>query len=625
MPTKTLSGQAVAIPNKLIHVEWLRKSTPFKLFLSGRHHIQVQEIQFIKSVPYILTAVSAVFFAMLNAQSAWGDDFVITDVSVVPMDAERLLANQTVVVKDNVVVIVGDAGSVDIPSDMRRIDGQDMFLMPGIADLHVHLRHEDELVNYVAWGVTTVMHLGGSGQSGSRQLEFRRDIEAGVRLGPNIYATDRILDGVPAIATGAHSVETQQQARLIVQQLKDDGYDFIKIYNNVSKPVFDAIVDAGREQGLPVIGHISRNFDPMAALRDGQDAIAHTEELFFTYFDGPRSLDEMPDEYRPDFDKLPALIEVLTANSVAVMPDLSFTFGNLLMWDGLEHVWNDPEFAYLRPATASMWRGGNINRREQIEKFIVRGQWKYELLQRLTREFQRAGVLQVIGTDASLPGLFPGKAAHRELTELVKAGLSNYEVLAVATRNAGEFARRYIDPDVRFGQVRPGYRADLLLLEANPLDDIRNVRAIKGVAVGGRYVTAETLDKTRQGLREHYGSLQQLINDVDSAMETVQPMEEISALIQACDGSRDALETIESRINAAGYSAGFAGDLDQAVDLLEMNTKLFPLSPNTWDSLAEVTLYRGDSERALELYNHVLSLDPSFPGAEDKVRELTGL
>ena len=576
-----------------------------------------------KPIPHTLTAVCAAFLAMMNAPSVWGDNFAITGVDVIPMDAERILVNQNVVVKDNVVAVVGDAGKTDIPAGIQQIDGQGLFLMPGIADLHVHLRDEDELVNYIAWGVTTVMHLGGSGQSGSQQLEFRRDIEAGTRIGPNIYTTDRILDGVPAIATGAHSVETGQEARLIVRQLRTDGYDFVKIYNNVSKPVFDAIVDEGRKQGLPVIGHIPRNFDPMAALGGGQDAVAHTEELFFTYFDGPRSLDDMPHDYRPDFDRLPALIEVLTANGVAIMPDLSFTFGNLLMWDGLEHVWHDPEFAYLHPATASMWRGGNINRREQIEKFIVRGQWKYELLQRLTREFQRAGVLQVIGTDASLPGLFPGKAAHRELTELVKAGLSNYEALAVATRNAGEFARRYLDPDVRFGQVLPGYRADLLLLEANPLDDIRNARAITGVAVGGRYVAAEVLNKTRQGLLERYRSLQQLIEDVDAAMETARPTDEISALIRASDGNRDALETIESRINAAGYAAGFSGDLDQAVVLLEMNTKLFPLSANTWDSLAEVTLYLGKRERALELYNHVLSLAPSFPGAEDKVRELT--
>jgi tetratricopeptide (TPR) repeat protein len=428
---------------------------------------------------------------------------------------------------------------------------------------------------------------------------------------------------VPAIGTGAHSVGTEQEARQIVRQLKAGGFDFIKIYNNVSRPVFDAIVDEGGKQGLSVIGHIPRDFDPLAALGSGQDVVAHTEELFFTYFDGPRNLDDMPGEYRPDYDKLPALIEVMKANSVAVMPDLSFTFGNLLMWDSLEHVWYDPEFAYLHPATAAMWCAGNINRREQVEKFIVRGQWKYELLQRLTLEFQKAGILQVIGTDASLASLFPGKSAHRELTELVKAGLSNYEALSVATSNAGELARRYLDPDVRFGQVLPGYRADLLLLEENPLDDVRNARAISGVVVSGRYLSAEALDEMRHGLLERYETLQQLIDDVEAAFGSVQPDDTIAALIQANSGDEEALGTIETQINAAGYAAGFGGDLDQAVTILEMNTRLFPLSANTWDSLAEVTLYLGERDRALELYNKVLVLDPSFPGAAEKVRELT--
>ena len=108
---------------------------------------------------------------------------------------------------------------------------------------------------------------------------------------------------------------------------------------------------------------------------------------------------------------------------------------------------------YVHPDTVSDWQVSNINRRDEIENFVVREQWKYELIQELTRQFQQAGILQVIGTDASLPGLFPGKAAPRELTGLVKTGLSNFDALSIGTRNAGEFVRRYIDEDARFGQI----------------------------------------------------------------------------------------------------------------------------------------------------------------------------
>lgn len=309
------------------------------------------------------------------------DGLAFIGVNVIPMDAERVLENQVVIVENGTIRTVGDVDATSIPTNFATIDGVGRYLMPGLADLHVHLRHQDELVNYVAWGVTTVMHLGGSGQSGLQQLKYRDEIRSGARLGPNIYTTDRILDGDPAIATGAHSIRSRADARHVVRELKADGFDFVKIYNNVSQPVFDAIVEEADLHGLSVIGH---------------------------------------------------------------------------------------------------------------------------LLQRLTLEFHKAGILQVIGTDASLAGLFPGKAAHRELTEFIKAGLSNFEALSIGSRNAGEFVRRYIDEDVRFGQVRPGYRADLVLLDANPLDDIRNTRSIRGVAVNGRYIDRSELDLHRAELRTRY-------------------------------------------------------------------------------------------------------------------------
>lgn len=575
---------------------------------------------FIACVNRILLALVVLMFQPVIAQDTNG--FAIVGVNVIPMDSERVVSNQVVVVEDGVIQSVSHVAATTLPADLRQIDGEGRYLMPGLADLHVHIRDQDELVNNVAWGVTTVMHLGGSGQSGAQLLQYRDEIQAGERIGPNIYATDRILDGDPAIATGAHSVASEEEARQIVSELKAGGFDFVKIYNNVSQPVFDAIVDEARLQDLPVFGHIPRNFDPITALSSGHDAVAHSEELFFTYFGGPRSTEDMERDYQPDLDKLPALIEVLKDNNVALMPDLCFTFGNLLMWDSLDHVWGDSEFPYLHPNTASMWKGGNINRRSEIENFILRGQWKYNLLQTLTLEFQKAGILQVIGTDASLPGLFPGKAAHRELTEFIKAGLSNFEALSIGTRNAGEFAQRYINKEVRFGQVLPGYRADLVLLDENPLEDIRNTRAISGVAVNGRYFNTVELDNHRAKLKARYGVLTALNNDVDGALDSKETSARVRELVDAHSGDAEAQSTIENRINAAGYAAGFAGDLDRAKALLKLNTELFPDSVNVWDSLAEITLYLGDKELAIEYYQKALDLDPEYTHAAEQIEAI---
>jgi len=565
---------------------------------------------------WLLALVAAAFQPAL-AQD--GDRFAFVGVNVIPMDTERVLENQLVVVADGVIGSISDAVSTAPPAGMRQIDATGRYLVPGLSDLHVHIRNQDELLNYVAWGVTTIMHLGGSGQAGGQILAYRDEIRAGRMPGPNIYTTDRILDGDPAIATGSHSVRTGADARRIVRDLKAGGFDFVKIYNNLSQPVFAAIVDEAGRQGLPVFGHIPRNFDSLISLGSGLDAVAHTEELFFTYFGGPRNTDNMDRSYTPDLDSLPALIDVLRSNEVAVMPDLCFAFGNLLMWDSLNHLSADPEYPYLHPNTASMWAGGNINRRSEIENFILREQWKYNLLQTLTLAFQQAGILQVIGTDTSLPGLFPGKAAHRELTEFTKAGLSNFEALSIGSRNAGEFVRRYIDPDARFGQVRAGYRADLVLLDANPLDDIRNARTVQGVAVNGRYVSRSQLDERRAGLRRRYDELRSLNDQVDAALAMPDAIAVIGELVSKHRGDAEAASSIESRINSAGYAAGFAGDLDRANALLEMNTTLFPESANAWDSLAEITLYLGDRERALELYRKALEADPGFANAQEQI------
>lgn len=564
-------------------------------------------------------AVAALLFVALPA--AGEDDLVITGVSVLPMDEQVILDARDVVIRDGVIAEIRPGGS-QLPQDLPRIDGAGRYLMPGIADLHTHLRNAGELVHYLAWGVTTIMHLGGSGESGATIRRYRDEIRAGERSGPQIYTTNRVFDGDPALPSSALSLTEPEAARREVRAIRESGFDFVKIYNNISRPVFVAIVAEADRQDLAVIGHIPRSFDARASLSGGQDAVAHTEEFFFTWFGGPRSTENLDKDFAIDESSIPALGSLLVEHSVATMPDLAFSFTNLLMWDDLDLVWNDPEAAYLHPSTLAAWQTGNLNRRSNLDDFILREQRKYALMQQLTSAFQDAGVLQVIGTDASLPGLFPGKAAHRELTELVKAGLTNFEALAVATRNAGEFLRRYFDASKRTGQVREGFDADLLLLAENPLDDVRNARRIEAVIVGGRLHDRAALDRSRDGLKERYRFLRSLNEAVSEAIGGDGHAAEARRLIARYGKDAEALDVIENRINAAGYGAAFADDLDEAERLLTVNTELFPQSANTWDSLAEIVLDRSDTERALALYRRVLEADPEFLNAAEKIREL---
>jgi len=558
---------------------------------------------------------------MSSAAVAAGDEaasqsFALVGVNVIPMDEERVLTDQTVVVIDGFIRIIGAQDQTDVPDGIPTIPGRGRFLLPGFADLHVHIAHEDDLLNYLNWGVTTVMHLGGFGVPGSVLLEHKQAIADGRMLGPSIYTTDRTLDGDPPSGNNSLVLATEEQARAEVRRLKADGFDLIKAYQNFSRPVFDALVAEAQAQDLAIVGHLPRHFDALDAIKGGQNAIAHTEELFFTYFEGPRSTIDMPHDYRADLSKIPVLIEAMLANDVAIMPDLSFTFTDHLMWDDLDILWNDTEFSYLHPATAAMWRSGSINRREGIENFVLREEWKYDVMQELTLRFQDAGVLQVVGTDAAVPGLFPGKALHRELTEFVKAGLSNFDSLKIATANGGEFIRKYIDAESRIGLVQPGYKANLVLLAENPLEDVRNARTVEAVIINGRWTDASQLAVQRTQLRANYEEIDQAQSRIELALQNGSESSIVPKVRNDYAEDPTILSMIESQLNIAGYSALGDEDLARAREIFRLNTEVFPNSANTWDSYAESFFMVEDYSNAERLYQRALHVDPEFTNAE---------
>jgi len=562
-----------------------------------------------------LGAVLASSAAIPADGAAASQSFALVGVNVIPMDEERVLTDQTVVVIDGFVRIIGAQDQTDVPDDIPTIPGNGRFLLPGYADLHVHIAHEDDLLNYLNWGVTTVMHLGSFGVPGPVLLEHKQEIADGRMLGPSIYATDRTLDGDPPSGNNSVVLATEDEARAEVRRLKADGFDLIKAYQNFSRPVFDALVSEAEAQGLAIVGHLPRHFDALEAITGGQNAIAHTEELFFTYFEGPRSTIDMSHDYRADLSKIPTLIEAMLENDVAIMPDLSFTFTDHLMWDDLDLLWNDAEFDYLHPATAAMWRSGNINRREGIENFVLREEWKYDVMQELTLRFQEAGVLQVVGTDAAVPGLFPGKALHRELTEFVKAGLSNFDALKIATANGGEFIRKYIDADSRTGLIKPGYMANLVLLAENPLEDVRNARTVEAVSVNGRWTDAAQIVEQRTQLLANYEEIDRDQSHIEVALQDGSEASVVPTVRDQYANDPAILSMIESQLNVAGYSAVSDEDIVRAREIFRLNTEVFPNSANTWDSYAESFFMVEDYAQAKALYQRALDADPEFSNA----------
>lgn len=424
-------------------------------------------------------------------------------VNVIPITHDGLLKDQTVIVEGQKITQIGPASSIRIPRNSQRIHGRGKYLMPGLVDFHVHLRDPSELLSYLAHGVTSVVHMSGPAGNVPDVLAMRRRIADGRVLGPNVYTTGRILDGNPASFPRVSTVvSTPEDAKREVEAQYRAGVDFIKVYNNLTSDVLRSIVAAAHQLGLAVIGHIPRRDDrPQAlqtALTAGQDMIAHGEEFFFTYFYGDSdSLLGRDLSPQPDRSKIPSVVRLARESGAAVTPNLSFVAMTQRQLDGLDAVLSDPEVRYLHPNVIAMWREQNPTKRPDLARFALRERAKYVFLRELIPALQAGGVLLLLGTDSSVPGLFPGKSAQLELQELVKARLTPFQAIAAGTRNAGQFIKRHVRGSEPFGTVSVGQRADLLLLDANPLTEINNISRIVGVAVRGRWLSKGDLEKMR--------------------------------------------------------------------------------------------------------------------------------
>lgn len=423
-------------------------------------------------------------------------EVVIRNVHVVTMSDAGTMHNRAVVVEGGVVEAILPDTEADRYEDATVIDGDGGYLTPGLIDAHMHHREQVDYGNYIAHGVTTVLGLG-QGDSLAGMLAVKEKIDSGEIVGPQIYTTG---------ATIANHIDFEDpgEARAFVRDLKSQGLPYVKVYNNIPQGVFDAVVDEAARQGMSVFGHIPRTFPAEYSLANGLDVVAHAEEFYFAYFGGPRDqdLDSFDGSQTPDLAKAKRVLDLMVEHDVALIPNLIFTFDQMRLYEDEDAVLADPETTYLHPALRAGWLEYHSAERPNTRKRMLRERIKYNLIHEFTRRARDADVLIVAGTDTPLPGLYPGLALHREMRELVKAGLTYEEALAAATRSGGELVVRYVDTQARIGAIAPGYEADLVLLADNPLEDIRNTTRIQGVMTDGVWLNRDELDRMRAEIAE---------------------------------------------------------------------------------------------------------------------------
>lgn len=415
------------------------------------------------------------------------------DVNVVPMDRERVLPHQTVLVENGRITAIGS--SVAVPKDARVIEGHGTaFLSPGLADMHTHAHTAEDMRLYLANGVTSVLDMGEAPNEFMGQV--RPAINRGAKPGPHIYSAFEV-DGSPRY--GHFTVTTPDEARWIVRLAKTNGYEFIKVYNNLSPECFQALVEEGRQQGLPIVGHGVTRVGLERQLDAGQLMVAHTEEFLYTFFSQPGEPDHAPDPAR-----IPAAIEVIRRNHAFVTADLNTYATMARQWgrpDIVDGYLHQPEARYLSPSVRIEWKhAGYAARTGDITPTL-------DFLKRFTKALSDAGVPLVLGTDApTIPGLASGYSVHEDMRALEDAGLTRYEALSAATRTPGELVQRAMPQADTFGTVTEGKRADLILSTKNPLDDLASLRKPLGVMVNGAWYTDKDLQALLDDLATTYGA-----------------------------------------------------------------------------------------------------------------------
>jgi imidazolonepropionase-like amidohydrolase len=447
--------------------------------------------------PFITAVALAAFFAgcappwaMLH-DGMTADTVAFVNVNVVPMTSEVILTSHTVVIRGDRIVEIGPSAGVNVPPEARKIDGTGKYLLPGLVDLHVHLRAESELAAYLRHGVTTVAAMRGT----DTVLALREQVRSGALAGPRVLTAGPLVDGEPPVWPGAGTrvVTTVAEARAVAEAHCREGYDFLKVYNNLQPRLLAEVVSHAHRCGIPVAAHLPRTPVRVEGLRRGLEAgidvIAHGEEVFFTHFGGASDAAIQRQREGVDVKTLEEAALMIRDAGAYVIPNLSFIAMTARMLENLDDVLGDPEFTTLTPDGQQMWREQNPTRRRDLDAFTRREQLKRTAVTTLTRHLLNAGVPLLLGTDASAPGMFPGRSAHVELEELVAAGLTPFEALATGTANAGRFAETRLKAfrGRHLGTIQRDGVADLLLLRGNPLADVRNVSDLEGVMAQGRW------------------------------------------------------------------------------------------------------------------------------------------
>ena len=435
---------------------------------------------------------------------------IIDDVTVIDATGTPAKSHQRVIVQGGTIrAIESSSGTIDPKSSGTHIDGKGKFLIPGLWDMHVHMVFGDwfprgkevTLPLFVANAITGVRDMGGELEI---LQQWRREISAGTLVGPRIVMSGPMLDGPQPRFPSSIAIKTPDDGRKAVDDLKRRGADFIKLQSLIPRDAVLAIADEAKKQGIAFVGHVPDAVRASEASNAGQESFEHLIGIFEgsspledQFIKGTKTEKQFLSTYDPKLAA--ALFALLAKNQTWQCPTLVWERGgNLIDETDFAH---DPRAKYA----PTYWKDVTWKRfTEEIEHgfntddLATRKAFVEKELE-VVNAMHHAGIPFLAGTDTP-PGvyIFPGFSLHEELQRFVAAGFTPMEALQTATLNPAKF----LGMEDRLGTIETGKLADLVMLDANPLEDIRNTQKIRAVIVNGRYLSRPDLDKMLAGAEQ---------------------------------------------------------------------------------------------------------------------------
>jgi predicted nucleic acid-binding Zn finger protein len=436
----------------------------------------------------------------------------INNVSVLSTDCTKMLDSLTVLIKDNKIQLI--AQNISISNDYKIVDGTGKYLIPGFNDTHVHLSNsKNDLLLYLANGVTGIAEMFGS----KKHLKWRNEAEEG-SLSPTMYVSTVKIASAKGLMSKIESwfgarknYTTERKARNAVRTFKKQGYNAIKLSGNSEAKIYYAIVEEGKKQNIPVIGHLTPSVGLNNFYTKGQSQLAHVEEITKNteanfgglYYDNA-------EEYLKYINENSDSIAIkLRENNIVVsstiwlmesLPKQKFYLDNFIKEIKLE---------YANPGLVegSKMEKGWLPRNNHYENLDIKNDperlkksqiyWKTNVkaIQMMTKSLIKNNVIILTGTDANTTGIVPGFSLHDEFESLSKCGMTNSQILYASTVASAHWMQS------NAGKIEVGFKADMVLLDKNPLEDITNTRSINAVIANGKFLDRAVLDEILQSVK----------------------------------------------------------------------------------------------------------------------------